>query len=77
MGSSLFSYLLLGGRTIPVLLAWIGIVASLLLVVCLPLQLAGLLSGPVTLYAWIPMLAFEVPRGFWLLIKGARTQTIR
>ena len=77
MGSTLFSYLLLRGRTVPVPLAWIGVVASLLLVVSLPLQLAGVLSGPVTPYVWIPMLAFEVPLGFWLLIKGVRTQTIR
>ena len=77
MGSTLFSYLLLRGRTVPVPLAWIGVVASLLLVVSLPLQLAGALSGPVTSYVWIPMLAFEVPLGFWLLIKGVRTQTIR
>jgi hypothetical protein len=73
MGSTLFSYLLLRGRTIPVPLAWIGVVASVLLVVALPLQLAGFLRGPATSYVWIPMLAFEVPLGFWLLIKGVRT----
>jgi hypothetical protein len=44
-----------------------------LLVVTLPLQLAGFLRGPVMSYVWIPMLAFEVPLGFWLLIKGVRT----
>lgn len=77
MGSTLFSYLLLRGRTVPVPLAWIGVVASLLLVVGLPLQLAGVLTGPVTSYVWIPMVAFEVPLGFWLLTKGVRTQTIR
>ena len=74
MGSTLFSYLLLRGRTIPVPLAWIGVIASLLLVVALPLQLVGFWRGPVVSYVWIPMLAFEVPLGFWLLIKGVRTQ---
>ena len=74
MGSTLFSYLFLRGRTIPVPLAWIGVIASVLLVVVLPLQLAGFLRGPVTSYLWIPMLAFEVPLGFWLLIKGVRRQ---
>ena len=73
MGSTLFSYLFLRGRIIPVPLAWIGVIASVLLVVVLPLQLAGFLKGPVTSYVWIPMLAFEVPLGFWLLIKGVRT----
>jgi len=77
MGSTLFSYLFLRGRTIPVALAWIGVVASVVLIVGLPLQLAGFLTGPVTSYMWIPMLLFEVPLGFWLLIKGVRTPTTR
>jgi uncharacterized protein DUF4386 len=77
MGSTLFSYLLLRGRTIPVPLAWLGVVASVLLVVGLPLQLAGFFKGPLTSYMWIPMAAFEVPLGFWLLIKGVRTQATR
>ena len=70
VGSACFAYLLLGGRMIPTALAWIGVVASVLLVICLPLQLAGVLSGPITMYIWIPMLFFEVPLGFWWLIKG-------
>jgi len=70
VGSALFSYLLLRGRMIPVPLAWLGVVASVLLVVVLPLQLAGFLRGLVTSLVWLPMLAFEVPLGFWLLIKG-------
>jgi hypothetical protein len=51
-------------------LAWLGVFASVLLVVCLPLQLAGFLHGLVTSLMWIPMAAFEVPLGIWLLIKG-------
>jgi hypothetical protein len=70
VGSTLFSYLLLRGRMIPVPLAWLGVVASVLLVVGLPLQLAGFLRGPVTSLMWLPMLAFEVPLALWLLIKG-------
>jgi len=70
LGSALFSYLLLRARSIPVPLAWLGVVASILLVVVLPLQLAGFVQGPMTNYAWIPMLAFEVPLGVWLLVKG-------
>ena len=71
VGSTLFSWLLLRGRMIPTALAWIGVVASVLLVVGLPLQLAGVLYGSFTLLMWIPMLVFEVPLAFWLLIKGA------
>ncbi|MGH7742978.1 MAG: DUF4386 domain-containing protein, partial [Candidatus Eiseniibacteriota bacterium] len=70
VGSAIFSYLLLRGRMIPAALAWLGVIASVLLVVGLPLQLAGFLTGPVTGYLWMPMLLFEVPLGLWLLIRG-------
>ena len=70
VGSTLFCYLLLRGRMIPIPLAWLGVVASVLLVVALPLQLAGVLRGPITSLMYLPMLAFEVPCGLWLLIKG-------
>ncbi len=70
VGSTVFSWLLLRGRMIPVALAWLGVLASVLLVVGLPLRLAGVLHGPVTLLMWLPMAAFEIPLGLWLLIKG-------
>jgi hypothetical protein len=73
VGSALFSYLLLRGRMIPIPLAWVGLVASVLLVIGLPLQAAGFLSGPITMMMWLPMLAFEVPLGLWLIIKGIAT----
>jgi hypothetical protein len=73
VGSALFSYLLLRGRMIPIPLAWVGLVASVLLVIGLPLQTAGFLSGPITMMMWLPMLAFEVPLGLWLIIKGVAT----
>jgi Domain of unknown function (DUF4386) len=71
IGSLIFSYLLLRGRIVPVALAWIGVIASVLVVVCAPLQLAGVLKGAIATYMWLPMLAFEVPLGLWLLIRGA------
>jgi hypothetical protein len=70
VGSAFFSWLLLRGRMIPVALAWLGVVASVLLVVGLPLQGAGFLGGPVTSLMWIPMALFEVPLAVWLLVKG-------
>ena len=70
VGSTVFSYLLLRGRMVPVALAWLGVVASAVLVVELPLQLARFLEGPVTSYIWIPMAVFEIALAFWLLIKG-------
>ena len=80
VGSTIFSYLLLRGRMIPIPLAWLGVVASVLLVVALPLQVAGFLHGRLISLEWLPMLAFEVPLALWLLIKGVaapgRTQSV-
>ena len=70
VGSTFFSWLLLRGRMIPITLAWLGVIASLLLVIGLPLQGAGFLRGPITSLMWIPMVAFEVPLALWLLLKG-------
>ena len=72
VGSTLFSWLLLRGRMVPVPLAWLGVVASVLLVVGLPLQLTGWLHGPITSFTgmWLPMAVFEVALALWLLIKG-------
>jgi len=77
VGSTLFSFLLLRGRMVPVPLAWLGVAASVLLVVGLPLQLAAVLRGPVTQLMWIPMAAFEIPLGLWLLIKGVALPATR
>lgn len=77
VGSMIFSYLLLRGRIVPVSLAWLGVLASVLLVVGLPLQIAGFFKGPMTGYIWLPMVAFQIPLGLWLLIKGAATPTRR
>lgn len=80
-GSLLFSWLLLRGRMIPTALAWLGVIASALLVVVLSLQLAGLFGGPmswsasITWLVWLPMLVFEVVLALWLLIKGVAMPT--
>jgi hypothetical protein len=70
IGSMFFCWLLLRGRMLPRPLAWLGVIASVIVVVGLPLQLGGLLGRPLTMVMWIPMLAFEVPGGLWLLVKG-------
>lgn len=77
VGSTLFSWLLLRGRMIPVALAWLGVFASVLLVMGLPLVLVGVLRGTITMIMWLPMAAFEVPLGFWLLVKGVATPARR
>jgi hypothetical protein len=70
IGSTFFCWLLLRGRMLPRALAWTGMIASVILVVGLPLQLGGLLGAPFTMLMWMPMLAFEVPGGLWLLVNG-------
>jgi hypothetical protein len=51
-------------------LAWLGLFASILLVVLLPAQLVGFAKAPVTAFMWLPMLVFEVVLALWLLMKG-------
>jgi len=77
VGSTLFSWLLLRGRLIPAPLAWLGVVASVLLAVGLPLELAGFVDGSVTQILWLPMAAFEIPLGLWLIFKGVATPGAR
>jgi len=77
IGSTLFCFLLLRGRMIPVPMAWLGLIASLLLVVGLPLQLARFFTGPLISLLWLPMLAFEAPLGVWLLMRGVKSATAR
>ena len=75
VGSTLFCWLLMRGRVIPIGLAWLGLLASLLIVVALPLQLGRVLTGSFTTLMWIPMAAFEIPAGIWLLVKGVPTSS--
>jgi hypothetical protein len=77
LGSTIFSYLLLRGRMVPSPLAWLGVLASLLLVVWLPLQLVDFLKGPLTGYQWVPMFVFQFALGLWLLVKGVAMPALR
>src|SRR5262245_51316107 len=83
VGSTLFAWLLLRGRMIPIALAWVGVVASALLVVILLAQRGGLFgsavswSSSITWVVWFPMLVFEVTLAFWLMIKGVAAPVAR
>lgn len=70
VGSTLFCCLLLRGRIIPGALGWLGVAASVVLLVGLPLELIGLLRGLLASLIWLPMLVFEVTLALWLLVKG-------
>lgn len=82
LGSTIFAWLLLRGRMVPTALAWLGLIASVLVAVVLPLQLAGFfgqadLFSTVTRLMWFPMLVFEVTLALWLIIKGVVAPTTR
>lgn len=83
VGSALFAWLLLRGRMIPSALAWLGCVGSVLLVILLPLQVAGFFGGPgswsspVTWAVWLPMLLYEVTLAAWLIVKGVAAPSAR
>jgi hypothetical protein len=72
IGSTIFAYLFLRARSIPLWLAWVGFLGSALLIIGLPLQMLGVLRGLATGLIWIPVAVFEIVLGFWLLIKGVR-----
>ena len=71
MGSRLFfrgSFFAVG--SIPAALAWLGVLASILLVMCLPPQLACLFGGSVISLMWLPVLPFEVLLALWPIVGG-------
>ena len=70
IGSTIYCWLFLRARSIPASLAWLGVLSSVLLLIALPLQIAGVLSGTITYVVWIPVALFEITFAFWLLIKG-------
>jgi len=70
VGSTIFSYLFLRARTIPVPLAWLGVIGSGLLVVGLPLQTLQVIEP--SWFLWLPAGVFEVILACWLLIKGVK-----
>jgi len=78
VGSTIFSYLLLRGRMVPVSIAWMGVFASGLLAVALPLQLAGVPTGLLNgYYQWLPALVSQTVLALWLLIKGVAPTATR
>src|SRR5580765_6136589 len=76
VGSTAFCWLLLRGRMIPVALAWLGVIASALLVVLLPAEIAGFFGGPrswsppVRWALWLPLSVFEPPCARRLIVKS-------
>lgn len=77
VGSTIFSWLLFRGRMIPTSLAGLGVIGSALLVVVLPLQIAGVVVGGVLAQLiWIPVAIFELVVAVWFIVKGVRTPEV-
>lgn len=70
IASTIYCYLFWRARTIPVVLSLLGLIASLILLVALPLELAG--AFKVSFALWMPMLVFEITFALWLIIKGVK-----
>jgi hypothetical protein len=78
MGSTAFAWMFLRGRMIPIPTARLGVAASILLVVALPLQLVGWVGGTVAyIIMWLPMLVFELALAWWLIVKGVTAPATR
>ena len=71
VGCMIFAWLLLRGLMVPVALAGLGVFASILPVILLPVRLVGIPLGPANELMWLPMLVFEVVLAFWLIFIGA------
>lgn len=70
VGSTVFCYLLLRGRIIPPILAWIGVIGSAIVAVGQPLEAVSILRGSPAQLMWIPIAVFEITVAFWFIIKG-------
>ena len=77
VGSTIYCWLFLRARSTPLWMACLGVAASVLLVVGLPLRILAFIPGPITVYLWMPMLVFELVFAFWLIFKGVTTPALR
>ena len=77
VGSTAFCWLLLRGRLIPTALAWLGVVASALMVFSIPFQLAGLTTHNLMAITSLPIVLFELPLGVWLMTTGGTPRPSR
>ena len=70
-GSTFFTYLLLRGRIVPLPLAALGVIGSIMIAFGIPAQTAGYVSRSVTDLMFIPVAGFEIIVALWLIFKGA------
>lgn len=74
-GSTAFAFAFVRGRLLPRALARLGVGASILLLVTLPIQMTGWIGGTVVeVVMWLPMLVFELWLAVWLIARGGHAQ---
>jgi hypothetical protein len=76
LGSTVYCYLFLITRRLPNWMASLGLSSSIILVVLLPLQIAGFVRGLIVTIMWLPMLGFELVFAFWLLTRNSESRAI-
>jgi Domain of unknown function (DUF4386) len=72
IGSTIFFYLFVQSGYIPRVLAWLGLLASLVAMAACLIHFARPSFPAMTMYAWIPMLLAETSTGTWLLVKSVK-----
>jgi hypothetical protein len=70
VGSTIFSWLLLKGRMVPIRLAWLGVIGSALIAMALSLESLQAVGSAVVQILWIPVAVFEIVLAVWLIAKG-------
>lgn len=72
LGSTLFCYLLLRSRYVPSILAWWGLVGSLLALISSLAIIIFPAASAIAPNCYLPVGTFEIVTGFWLLLRGIR-----
>lgn len=77
IGSTLFFLVFLRSESIPRVLSWLGLLASLLAFSACAVHLIWPSFSAMNMAAWIPMLFAEISTGCWLLIRSVSFQKLR
>lgn len=72
LGSTLFCYLLLKSRYVPRILAWWGLLGSIIALVSALTPIVFPSASAIAPNCYLPVGTFEIVAGFWLLLRGIR-----
>lgn len=72
IGSTIFFYVFIKSRYIPRVLAWVGLLASVIAMGACVAHFSMPSFPAMTMYAWMPMALAEMSTGLWLLVKSVK-----